>query len=166
MKMYIFILLFIFVGVKSHAQYSFSASGTGTITISASLSLNYTALVGSFIINDINSYYNGISSNNAGTLAVTANIPWMLKISANSTVFTPSGGGACNYMPSSVLDVRLNGTSTYLPLTTTSQTLNTGNSGSPSTSGNTFNIDMFFNPGFTYPGGNYSLGLVFTLTSQ
>jgi len=167
MKQFILILLFVvFSSYHSRAQYSFNASVTGTIVIAPALSLNYTALVGTFAVNDIVSYYNGVTTTNAATIAVTGNTSWIIKVSANSNFFTAQGGGASATMPASVLGVRLNGSSTFLSMSTTAQTLNMGNPGAATVSGNTFNIDMFFNPGFSYPGGNYSLGLLFTLTSQ
>ncbi len=149
----------------SYGQYGFSATTTGTITISASLSVTYTGLVGTFSIVSASDYLNGQTTNNYAKLEVSANIPWVIKVSANSALFTGSGSASTN-MPAGIVGIRVNGTSSFITLTTSQQTLATGNSGAPSSSGNTFNTDIHFNPGFSYNGGNYTLGLVYTLTAQ
>jgi hypothetical protein len=108
---------------------------------------------------------NGLISSNCATFAVKSNELWLVQVKATSTNFTPLGLGSTN-MPASVLGVRVNGTSSFTNLTTTVQTLKTGNRGNESASGNTFSVDLRFAPGFSYKGDIYLITLQYTITKQ
>lgn len=164
MKKLLLIILFCF-SVKAFGQYSFSGSATGTMDISSLVSLTVnTPSTTSFATT--NDYLNGITTLNYSTLSVKSNILWLVEVAANAANFTAMGGGASSTMPCSVLKFRLNGSSTFFTMTTASQTLQTGDQGDASSSGNTFGMDINFNPGFNYPGGQYSLSLIYTITNQ
>lgn len=169
MKKLIFILIFLFFSGKAFCQwwgyYSFSGSASGTMDISSIV--NLTVSTGSTVtFNSTSDYSNGITSLNYTNLAVKSNILWLLEIQANAANFTAMGGGASSSMPCSVLSYKVNGTATYTTLSTASQTLKLGNQGDATASGNSFGLDLKFNPGFSYPGGQYSIGLIYTLTNQ
>jgi hypothetical protein len=166
MKKLFIILSLCLLSVYSRAQFGFTASTTGTIVIGASLSMNYTNYVGTLSVSNASQYENGITTNNCAKFEISTNVPWVLKIAANSALFTATGGGASTDMPASIAGIRVNGTSSFLTLSTSQQTLSSGNAGPASATGNTFNTDISINPGFSYSGGNYSLGLVYTLTAQ
>lgn len=164
---YVAVILFLTVSLSAKAQpKSFNGSTSGNIDIFSVLNLNFTNLTGVVSFNTPNDYFNGITVNNAATIAVKSNVSWQVSITAQSANFMPMSMGASADMPSTVLGIRRNGTSTFLPMSVTSQTLKTGNKGGATTSGNTFDIDTRLDPGFGYNGGSYNIGVVFTLTQQ
>ncbi len=145
---------------------SFNGSSSGTIRVYSVLSINFTNLTGVISFNTPNDYFNGITVNNAATIAVKSNVNWQVSVASQSSTFTPMSMGASTDMPASILAIRRNGYTGFTPLSVNSQTLKTGNRGPANTSGNTFDIDTRLDPGFSYSGGNYILGVVFTLTQQ
>lgn len=151
--------------MNAHGQ-SFTGTVSGTTTIYSVVNLTITNLSGVVSFNTPDDMNNGIIVNNAATLAVKSNVSWTLSVSAQSTYFTAMTQGASSTMPASVLGIRRNGTSTFLSMSTASQTLKTGSRGNAATTGNTFDIDTEFDPGFNYPGGSYNIGVVYTLTQQ
>lgn len=153
------------MGWKAEAQ-SFNSSTSGNFDIYSVLSLTFTNLTGVVSFNTPNDYFNGITVNNSATIAVKSNVNWQVSVATQSSTFTPMSMGASTNMPSSILAIRRNGNTTFTPMTTNSQTLKTGNRGPATTSGNTFDIDTRIDPGFSYSGGNYNIGVVYTLTQQ
>lgn len=153
------------MGWKAEAQ-SFNSSTSGNFDIYSVLSLTFTNLTGVVSFNTPNDYFNGITVNNSATIAVKSNVSWQVSVATQSSTFTPMSMGASTDMPSSILAIRRNGNTTFTPMTTNSQTLKTGNRGLATTSGNTFDIDTRIDPGFSYSGGNYNIGVVYTLTQQ
>ncbi len=145
---------------------SFTSTLSGTANIYSVLNINITNLSGVVSFNTPNDYFSGQTINNAATIAIKSNVPWQVGISAQSANFQAMTQGASTNMPASVLGVRRNGTSTFLLMSTSSQTLKTGNKGNTTTSGNTFDIDTNLNPGFGYNGGSYNIGILYTLTQQ
>jgi hypothetical protein len=111
-------------------------------------------------------YLNGKTTLNYATVAIKSNVNWIVSINAQSTYFTPQTQGGSTDMPATVLGIRLNGNTTFTTMTTTSQTLKTGNKGNAAATGNTYNVDMKFNPGFNYNGGLYSIGVLYTVSQQ
>jgi len=166
MRKLIFIVCFCILSQTSFGQFSYSATATATATVSSTYTLNYTGLVGTSSITTLSDYLNGQTTSNYATFAIKSNIPWLLEFAANAATFTATGGGASTNMPCSVASIRVTGTSAFKILSTSTQTLNTGNRGPTSTSGNTFNIDVNYNPGLNYNGGTYSLSIMYTLTNQ
>lgn len=165
MKKLVLIILFSLLGWKAEAQ-SFNSSTSGNFDIYSVLSLTFTNLTGVVSFNTPNDYFNGITVNNSATIAVKSNVSWQVSVATQSSTFTPMSMGASTDMPSSILAIRRNGNTTFTPMTTNSQTLKTGNRGPATTSGNTFDIDTRIDPGFSYSGGNYNIGVVYTLTQQ
>lgn len=165
MKKLFLIILISLLGWKAQAQ-SFSSSTSGNFDIYSVLSLTFTNLTGVVSFNTPNDYFNGITVNNSATIAVKSNVSWQVSVATQSSTFTPMSMGASTDMPSSILAIRRNGNTTFTPMTTNSQTLKTGNRGPATTSGNTFDIDTRIDPGFSYSGGNYNIGVIYTLTQQ
>ena len=164
-KIYFIILIFI-LSEKVFAQ-SFSGSTSGHMTVSSIMNLRITsgASIGGISLSGVGSLLTGLISSNCASFAVKSNELWLVEVKSTSTVFTPLGLGSLN-MPASVLGVRVNGTSSFTNLSTTAQTIKTGNRGDESASGNTFNIDLNFNPGFSYKGDIYLISLQYTITKQ
>ncbi len=130
------------------------------------MDITVTNLSGVVSFTTFNDYQNGQTINNAANVEVRANVNWTLGISAQSANFTAMSGGASTDMPCSVLGIRRNGTTTFLTMSTASQTLKTGTKGGATTSGNDFDVDTRITPGFTYNGGTYSIGVLYTLSQQ
>lgn len=164
MKKLFLIIIFFFSG-KAFGQYHFTGTASGTMDVSSivSLSVNTPSTTNFTTTSD---YLDGITTLNYSTLSVKSNVLWLVEVAANAADFTAMGGGASSTMPCSVLKFRLNGSATFFTMTTASQTLQTGDQGDASSSGNTFGMDINFNPGFNYPGGQYSLSLIYTITNQ
>ncbi len=161
MRQALLIFIFLFASAGSYAQYSFSQSATGNITVSSVLELSVNSAA-AITFSDVNDYANGQTVANYATISLKSNILWLVNISANATYFTALSSGASTTMPASVLNIKLNTSGNYMNLSTTAQTLKTGGRGS----GQSFSVDLNSNPGYNYPGGLYSIGIIYTLTSQ
>ncbi len=116
-------------------------------------------------INTTSQYNSGVTISNYATVSIKSNLPWTATYKSNAANFTALSGGT-GTMPCSIVGFRLNGSGSFKTLSTTSQTITSGSAGNTSTSGNTFNIDLNYNPGFSYPGGIYSLSVIFTITAS
>lgn len=162
---YLLTIFVFFAAIKGIRAQSYTTV-SGTIDISACMSLTITNLTGVVSFNDASDYTSGITITNAATIAVKSNVSWLISISTQSANFQAMSGGASTNMPASVLQIRRNGTTSYLTMSTSSQTLKTGNKGDASVSGNTFNTDVNLNPGFGYNAGSYNIGVLFTLSQQ
>lgn len=161
----ILILLFFITANNIYAQ-TYTANGNGTISVDAIMSIALTTNSSSTTFSDADDYANGIVTANSVSIAVKSNVLWTINISTQGSVFTPLSTGASSNVPASILGVRVNGTSNFLTMSMTSQTLKNGSRGDPSTSGNTFSVDRRLSPGYSYNGGLYSIALLFTLTQQ
>jgi len=159
----IFLFLAPFVG---QAQYSFSASVSGSATVYAIQSLTITG--GTVIPNftSLDDYLNGVVAEDYLSVVVKSNKSWTLSLNAQSAFFAPMSAGGSTNMPSTVLGIKTNSMGSYLNVSTTSQTLKTGNKGDHTKPGNSFTLDVRYNPGFSYKGGIYTLGIVYTLSQQ
>jgi len=159
------IALFILISATtSHAQWS--TTGSGNITVSTVLSITLSNQASTPTFTTASDYQNGKTITNYATIAIKSNVDWLVSVKAQSTYFTPQTVGASNDMPASVLGIRLNGNTTFLTMSTTSQTLKTGTDGNAAASGHTFKVDMKFNPGFNYAGGLYNMSVMYTVTQQ
>lgn len=165
MKSALFILLLL-VSARVAAQYSFSASVSGSATVYAIQSLTITG--GSVIPNftSLDDYLNGVIAEDYLSIGVKSNKSWTLTINAQNAFFSPMSSGGSTNMPCSVLSIKTNTMGNYITISTTAQTLKTGNKGNHTATGNSFDVDVKYNPGFSYKGGIYTLGLVYTLSQQ
>jgi hypothetical protein len=163
MRRLLLIIALVFNVALLKAQYSYTGTTTGTATVSQTMGLTLSNMVGSTSLTSISDYENGKIVTNYITFAIKANKPWILQATV-PTLFTAAGGGASTNMPSSIISVRVTGTSTFYTLTNgMSQTGSTGNA---AVSGNTFSLDFNFNPGYGYNGGTYTLAILYTLSNQ
>jgi len=113
----------------------------------------------SFSFNNITDYDNGIEVLNANTLNYKTNKAWKVSVKALNANFTD--GAATTPMPSNVIQVRKNGTTSYVAISAADQDLTTGARGNSN-----FNIDYKANPGFGYEAGTYAVTLQYTITNQ
>jgi hypothetical protein len=138
-----------------------------TINVQPVVSLELTANTSTNVtFASSNNYLNGITASNFNTLAVKANLPWQVNVSSQNSYFTPASSGADAIMPCSVIAFKASTNSSFLPLSTTAQVLKTGLPGTVHSSGNTFNMDMHFSPGYNYSAGIYNIPLTYTITGQ
>ena len=165
MKHTLLVLLILFTISVTYAQ-TWTTSVSGTIDISTVINITLSNQAATPSFTTAASYQGGITTLNYTTVAIKSNVDWIISLKAQSTYFTPQTAGASSNMPAGVLGFRLNGNPAFTTMSTTSQTLKLGNNGSAAATGNTFKIDMFFNPGFTYAGGLYSIGLLYTVSEQ
>ena len=165
MKRILIVLFILFTVTKAHAQ-TWSTTGSGTINVGTVFSITLSNQAAAPSFTTAANYQSGKTTLNYATVAIKTNVDWIVSINAQSTYFTPQTQGGSTDMPATVLGVRVNGNATFTTISTTSQTLKTGNNGPATLAGNTFNIDMFFNPGFNYVGGIYNISLLYTLTQQ
>ncbi|HRO43834.1 MAG TPA: hypothetical protein PL009_13440 [Flavipsychrobacter sp.] len=163
---FLFTILLFFVAVSAKAQNSFSASVSGSATVYAIQSLTITG--GSLIPNftSLDHYLNGVTAEDYLSIGVKSNKSWTLSINAQNAFFSPMSSGGSTNMPCSVLSIKTSMMGNFLSVSTTAQTLKTGNKGNLTTPGNSFDVDIKYNPGFSYKGGIYTLGLVYTLSQQ
>lgn len=158
-------MLLLFSGTCIYAQ-TWSTTGSGTISVGTVMNVTLSNQAATPSFNTAANYQSGKTTLNYTTVAVKSNVDWIISLKAQSTYFTPQTVGASTDMPATVLGFRLNGNPGFITMSTTSQTLKLGNNGNAALAGNTFNIDMFFNPGFNYAGGLYNISLLYTLSAQ
>lgn len=129
-----------------------------------SLTLTGGSVIPSF--QSLDDFANGVTVDDYLSVAVKSNVSWTVSVMAQNAHFSPMTQNGSTDMPASVLSIRSNNYSSYTALSTNAQTLKTGNKGSSNNPGNSFDIDIRYNPGFSYKGGIYTLGLVYTLSQQ
>ncbi len=165
MKRILIALLILTTVTKARSQ-TWSTTGSGTITVGTVFSITLSNQAATPTFTTAANYQNGKTTLNYATVAIKSNVDWIVSFKAQASFFTPQTQGGSTNMPASVVGVRLNGNVTFLTLSTTNQTLKMGSNGPATLAGNTFNIDMFFNPGFNYVGGIYNMSVLYTLTQQ
>lgn len=162
---YLIILLALLFCKPAYSQ-SYNDVVPGTIIVSSIMSITVTNLTGTTNFTTSNDYANGKTISNYAAVAIKSNVLWVLSISSQSANFSPQSTGASTNMPASILGMRVNGTSNFLTMSTSSQTLKTGGRGNASYPGNSFNMDADFDPGYGYNGGVYTIGVLYTLSKQ
>ena len=160
------LMLMLAAGQGRAQSYSFSDAAYGTAIIGPVMQLQVVNLVNGASINSIADFQNGVSVQNFANVQVKSNVPWTLTVAAQLPAFTLLSSGGSTGMLSGILSLRKSGTSSFQPVSITGHQLATGSRGGFAAPGNSFNMDMHFNPGFLYRGGHYSLNLVYTLTEQ
>ncbi|WP_205509934.1 hypothetical protein [Longitalea arenae] len=147
--------------IAANAQSSAQASQTVTLNLQNSIDIAFTAATGTdFTFTNTGDYQNGLTNLNASSLQVKSNRPWAVTVGSASANFNgPAAPSPA--MPSSVLGVRLNGGSSFGALSTSAQSLTSGDRGVSS-----FSVDYNANPGFSYDAGTYTLSVIYTATQQ
>lgn len=120
----------------------------------------------SISFNTSGQYTDGVAYSGFTTHNVKSNLPWLVNVASQSAYFTPASSGADNNMPCSVIGIKPSIASTFMPLSVSNKVVKTGNAGNSSATGNSYNVDVQINPGYTYNAGIYNLGLTYTLTAQ
>lgn len=152
----------------------YNDQGNVTINRTFTISLNVQSVVNVSLIQNSpatvnfgssSAYVNGVTSLNFHSLQVQSNIPWLINVTAPQ-YFSAGSSGASSNMPCSIMAIRRNGSGTFVPLSTSSQTLSTGVAGDNNAAGNTTSYDMQFNPGYDYNPGIYNISLTYTISSQ
>ncbi len=166
MKIFLFLALILFGSLVCHAQSTFIVNTSGTATIDPIQNISMTNLINLTTFSTISDYQNGITNNNYASFAIKSNVPWMVNVAAQSAFFNALTPGASTDMPANILGIRINGTTNFSTISTSNAQLKTGSRGDASSSGNTFYVDLKFSPGFNYKGGQYSINLLYTLTTN
>ncbi|MBD0332396.1 MAG: hypothetical protein ICV66_07050 [Chitinophagaceae bacterium] len=131
-----------------------------TISVQSVVSLAFTQnSTPNFDFSSASAYSNGITMSNANTFTLKSNKNWIFTAAANTANFSNSGTYSTT-MPASVL--RLTVGSTQGNLSTSALQLNSGSA----TSGTTFNMSLFANPGYNYGPGIYTINISYTITAQ
>jgi len=100
------------------------------------------------------------------TIAVQSNMPWNLYISSSTDNFTNSGVYSTPNTPASLLIYGVEGKSTKMTLSSTPKLLIAGPRGSYDKLGNTFDISLSIDPGYSYGPGTYTISTVYTISAQ
>jgi hypothetical protein len=163
MRIVLSIVMLIIAGIKAHAQMNGSVQATAMVYPIQSLTI--IPKVGVTSISSPNDYVNGVTTNSYAEVKIKSNNSWILTYAAQSQYFTAQSQNGSTNMPSTVLSLKPESSSVFVPLTTQSKTLVMGNRGS-NTDKHNFDIDINFNPGFKYNGGLYTISILYTLTKQ
>jgi len=154
-------------GGQARAQNSFTGSATVTATIQTVVGLSLTNNQSTSItLSSPSEYANGYTIANFNTMVVKSNIAWQVSVASSTPYFSNSGVYSSSDMPASIIQLNVNGNATKIPLSTTAQSLTTGSRGNGSQTGNTFNMDLSVNPGYSYGPGIYNISLVYTLSAS
>jgi len=158
----IILILGVLLPVFGFSQ-TITRSHTVTYTVNTVLELDFdnTAQNLGFTFASATDFESGKTNATAGGFRVRSNKPWTVSVKANAANFTATAGGETN-VTANKLSVRKSGTTTWIALGTTDQTLSTGSKGGFGT--NTFQIDYFANPGYIAPA-TYTLPVVYTVTA-
>lgn len=164
LRRFTLIIFLLTVAIKAYSQ-SLTQSVSGSITISSAMSVGITG--GATIsFTSLDDYTNGKTLVNYATCTLRSNQLWLVSVRANATYFTAGSGGSTD-MPAGILSIRKNGTTSFLTISSSSSvTLATGSRTSSYPYYTTYNVDVKANPGYSYNGGTYSIGLIYTLTNQ
>lgn len=167
MKKLLLILTILFLAGQSFGQsYSFQKTNEGSLTVLPVVFLSLTQVGGVPSFDDENDYNNGVTVATYANAWVKANLPWILTVKAQTANFTPMTTGGSTNMPCGIVSVKKSTNTPWVTLTTNAQTVTTGPLGPNTVSGNTFNISMRFNPGWSYAGGLYRLNVIYTASQQ
>lgn len=144
-----------------------TAAPTGTFSVKIAEVLDLAVTSGAsntFDFNSIEKIDAGIETLNAVTLTYKSNKPWFVNVKAQTANFT---GSSETPMPASVVQYRLNGTSTYNVLSDVASSLN-GTSATKNSRGTaSMGVDYKVNPGYSYaPSNDYGLVIVYTISNQ
>ena len=164
MKILFFLFFIAWIPCKVSSQTS--GNFTSTVSIQAVMQISVTNTAYSMLFDTPGEYDNESVITNFNTIKIKTNQPWSLSFSSTSSTFTASGTFSTPNMPASLCKIGVTGQSSTLSLSTTSQLLSTGNRGNEAATGNTFDITLKINPGYTYGAGIYNLGIVYTLTAR
>jgi hypothetical protein len=166
MNKFFFISLIYLISSGARAQiFSFAGRVSGNVAVSAILKVDLSHNTSMASFTSLSTYENGVIKENSNSLSIKSNVSWLVNVRAQSSFCSPLTQGASSTMPCSVVGIRASGSPTFISLNTTGVTLKTGSRGNHQVSGNIFSTDLFYNPGFNYPGGIYSLGLLYTVTN-
>ncbi|MBE7172313.1 MAG: hypothetical protein INR73_17125 [Williamsia sp.] len=143
-----------------------SANFTSTLNIQPVMELSLTNTASNATFSTPDQYAGEYVISNFNNIKINSNQNWNLSMAATSNVFTASGTFASANMPASICRIGVTGQSAVLTLSTTSQLLSTGNRGSETAAGNSFDITLRINPGYNYGAGIYNIGIVYTLTAK
>ena len=166
-KVIYYIILLLCMGAgKAGAQYSFSGNITSSVSIQPVTVLSLTNNASTAVTLSNTQLSNGYTVTGFNTINIKSNQAWNLSVTAVTPYFSASGTYASANMPASVIGLAKSGQSSFINLSTTAQLLASGNRGSYTTSGNSFNMDFKANPGYNYGPGIYSLSILYTLSAQ
>lgn len=165
-KLLLILSIILMAGNASGQTYSFTRTNEGSLTVLPVVFMNLTTNGGVPSFSSEADYNNGITNNNFASIWVKANLPWIITVKAQNATFTPMTTGASTNMPCSVITLKKSTNTPWLTLSTGVQTLATGPLGPNTVSGNTFNVSMKFNPGWSYAGGLYRINVIYTASQQ
>jgi hypothetical protein len=166
LRLAFFILISVLATFSVRAQYSFSGSTSGNINIASIQSLTLSGGTTVPTLSTTDDFASGITMGSYLNVVVKSNVAWTLSVQAQNAYFSAMSQGGSTNMPASVLSIKPSSSSNYFNLSTSSQTLKSGGKGSSTAPGNAFSIDVKFSPGFSYKGGIYTIGLMYTLSQQ
>lgn len=163
MLKWIFILFIFFVAsADSHAQTSATANHTLSLSISNAIDLSFTQ-GGSGVglsFSTTSNYANGVSAANAATIQVRSNRGYIVSVKSSAANFTSTSATA---MPvNNILFLKESNQSSYLNLSSTDQTLLSGQT----QGSNSFSVTYKATPGFNYDAGTYTVNVIYTATQQ
>lgn len=165
-RVFLILIIILSIGKASGQSYSFSQINYGSLTVLPVVFMSLTTTGGIPSFTTDAHYNNGITNTSYAGIWVKANLPWIITVKAQTSNFTPMSTGASSNMPCGVVGVKKSTSSNYVTLTTSDQTLATGPLGNNLVSGNTFNVAMTWNPGWSYAGGQYRLNVIYTAAQQ
>ncbi len=164
MKKTLVILIAFFGSFLTGRTQSFHGVMNGSLSVASVMELSVIPNAGSNVTIDGTNINSGISNNNLSTIRVKTNQSWILSVRATSSFFTASGIYASSNMPVGVLSVVT--PSGQVTLSSTNQQIALGGRGNFDASGNTLQLGLKANPGYSYGPGIYTTSLIYTLTSQ
>ena len=138
-----------------------SNSVSGTVYIPALQSINVQTLFnGPVYFTSLNDYNNGKIIPNYCLIDVASNVPWMVSVLSNSPHLASDNN---TNMPVSILKMKARNANNFMDINNTPQALLMNENNRIK---NQYSIDLKIDPSWSFPGGNYTATLTFTLTQQ
>lgn len=162
----LFIIILLFISARSMAQSSSSVQVNGNIDMpllqTVKVEIANRQPISFKTPDEID---NGIVIPGYYKITVISNVPWVISVMSNTAKFQSMSldrAGSKEAPSSDMLEVK-NSTGTFIPIGISPQTIMVNQTNNIVTE---FYIDIRVKPGVLINGGNYSSGLIFTISEQ
>ena len=118
-----------------------------------------------FKFNTVDDLIQGSAKLNMFSVDIKSNKNWNLSVSSLTENFLAAGPNSSTAVSASIVSIKRNSSSTYLPIAQNPTSIATGVRGANTTTSR-FNLDLKVTPGLNYDGGFYTVVLLFTISPQ
>jgi hypothetical protein len=118
-----------------------------------------------FKFNTVDDLIQGSTKLNMFSVDIKSNKNWNLSVSSLTENFLAAGPNSSTDVSSSIVSIKRNTSSNFVPITQNPASIATGVRGA-NTTASRFNLDLKVTPGLNYDGGFYTVVVLFTISPQ